>query len=85
MFSMAQEYPKSYGSCIGCHGLKGERNAQSPSSQPNRLSKYEIIKALHAYQNHTRNKYGKGHMMQPFVKHLSHLQIKEIAHYLSKK
>jgi cytochrome c len=80
----SKEYPKAYSSCIGCHGLKGERNSQVSESIPNKLSKKEIVLVLKSYKDGTLNKYGKAKMMTPFVKNLSDKQITTIARYLKK-
>ena len=82
---LAREYPKSYGTCIGCHGLKGERNSQVPESRPNSLSRTSIIKALKAYRNNSRDIYNKAKLMYPFAKHLSDREIVTIARYLTKR
>ncbi len=76
--------PASYNACIGCHGMKGEKNTMAPQSKPNTLTKAEIVKALQGYKAGTLNKYGKGAIMRGFASRLTDAQMKEIADYLGK-
>ena len=76
--------PASYNACMGCHGLKGEKNTMVPASKPNTMTKAEIVTSLKGYKAGTLNKYGKGGMMRGFAGRLSDAQMTEIAEYIGK-
>lgn len=76
--------PASFNACVGCHGMKGEKNTMAPASHPNSLTKAEVVAALKGYKAGTRNKYGKGAIMRGFASRLTDAQMKEIANYIGK-
>ena len=76
--------PASYNACIGCHGIKGEKNTMAPASKPNMMKKADIVAALKGYKAGTTNKYGKGAIMRGFASRLSDAQMTEIANYIGK-
>lgn len=76
--------PASYNACIGCHGIKGEKNTMAPASKPNTMKKADIVAALKGYKAGTVNKYGKGAIMRGFASRLSDAQMTEIAEYIGK-
>lgn len=77
--------PSSYGKCVGCHGVKGERGfASAPDKVPNKLTVEEVKTALKGYKD---GSYGgmQKMLMIGQARGLSDSQINEIANYIGKK
>lgn len=80
----AYAMPASYGKCVGCHGVKGERAfGSTPDKVPNKLTKVQVAEALKGYKD---GSYGgpQKMLMKGQALSLSDAQIQEIADYIGK-
>jgi cytochrome c553 len=67
-------------SCVGCHGMNGEKNTIKKDMVPNKLTHDEMVTKLKAFRAGT-----EGTLMKNFSKKLSDEQIEAIAAKWAKK
>lgn len=78
----AKDVKELYEKCSTCHGDKGEEKAFGKSKEINKLTKKEIIEALEAYKEGTKDEHGLGRIMESQVYSLTKIDIENIAEYI---
>ena len=79
----AKDVKELYERCSTCHGDRAEEQAFGKSKIIANLKEDEIIKALNAYKNGTKDEVGLGRIMESQVYSLEEDDIAKLADYIT--
>ena len=79
----AKDVKELYEKCSTCHGDKAEEQAFGKSKIIAELSKEEIIIALKAYKEGTKDEVGLGRLMESQVYYLEPVDMERLAEYIT--